>query len=305
MTVVIHSTDVGAPALSNAAGSLIAILDHCLVGALGWTKPFSGVNKAVYQMPPGSNGHFLRVDDTDGANGSNARIVGYETMTSVDAGTGPFPTAAQVSGGGYAYKGLTGSGKPWAFFGSGAFFHFMWLPGATNRSILSFGQLIGRKQGDAYHTLLSCNSAAGEIASSTTTSAHVMSVTMYASHSLCRSYHGAGGAVLSGYRMVQNFSEANPAGPATTSPFPDPLTGGMNLSRVVSVEASEIRRGFIPGLWVVTHQAAQVALSFSNGDTVAGQPATELEGVGFELQSVTVAGSTGWWAFEISDTWYD
>lgn len=305
MTVVIHSTDVGAPVLSNAAGSLIAILDYCLVGALGWTKPFSGVNKAVYQMPPGSNGHFLRVDDTDGANGSNARLVGYETMSSIDVGTAPFPTATQVPGGSYAYKGGTGSGKYWAFFGSGAFFHLVFVPGTTNRHLLGFGQIITRKQGDAFHSLLSCNTAAGEIAPNAGTSSSILNQTAYNSHSLCRSYHGAGAAIASCYRMVQNFSEPNPAGPSTTCPFPDPLTGGMNLSRVASAEPSEIRRGMIPGLWVVAHRAADILIPFASGDTVSGQPGTELAGMGFELQSATMAGSTGWWAIETSDTWYD
>ena len=150
MTVVIHSTDVGAPSLGNAAGSLIAVLDYCLVGALGWTKPFSGVNKAVYQMPPGSNGHFLRVDDTDGSSGSNARLVGYETMSSLDVGTGAFPTDAQVPGGDYAYKGGAESGKYWAFFGSGAFFHLIFVPGTSNRHLLGFGQIITRKQGGCF-----------------------------------------------------------------------------------------------------------------------------------------------------------
>ena len=305
MTVVIHSTDVGAPSLGNAAGSLIAILDYCLVGALGWTKPFSGTNKAVYQMPPGSNGHFLRVDDTDGANNSHARIVGYETMTSVDAGTGPFPTAAQVSGGSYAHKGPTGSGRAWAFFGSGAFFHLFWLPAATNRSVLSFGQIISRKQGDAYHTLLSCNTGAGDIAPTYSTNGNILASTNYASHTLCRSYHGGGGAILSGYRMVQNFAETNPTGPSSSTPFPDPITGGMNLCRVASVESLELRRGLVPGLWAVAHKPYDVALSFATGDTVSGQPGTELAGMGFELQSVTGSGSLGWWAIETSDTWYD
>lgn len=305
MTVVIHSTDVGAPSLGNAAGSLIAVLDYCLVGALGWTKPFSGVNKAVYQMPPGSNGHFLRVDDTDGASGSHARIVAYETMSSIDVGTAPFPTAAQVSGGSYAYKGPTGSGRYWAFFGSGAFFHLIWTPGNSNRGTLSFGQIISRKQGDAYHTLLSCNTVAGEPATNASTNGNLLANANYASHTLCRSYHGGGGAILSGYRMVQNFAETNPLGPSSVTPFPDPITGGMNLCRVASVESLELRRGLVPGLWAVAHKAPDVALSFATGDTVSGQPGTELAGMGFELQSVTNAGSAGWWAIETSDTWYD
>lgn len=66
----------------------------------GWTKAFSGTNKAAYRQPTsGANGLYLRVDHTTTA--LDARFVGYETMSDVDTGTAPFPTAAQVSGGLY------------------------------------------------------------------------------------------------------------------------------------------------------------------------------------------------------------
>lgn len=304
MTVVIHSTDVGAPSLGNAAGSLIAILDYCLVGALGWTKPFSGTNKAVYQMPPGSNGHFLRVDDTDGTNNSHARIVGYETMSSIDIGTGPFPTAAQLSGGSYAYKGPAGSGRAWAFFGSGAFFHLIWLPAGTNRSMINFGQLIGRKAGDVYHTLLNAASQSGDVANSTTTSSSNVMSTYGANHSLCRSYSGAGSAVLGALKLTRELMDNSPTGPAAPTPFPDPVTGGLNLTQTAIMESPCIRRGIVPGLWAVAHQASAINLVFATGDTVSGQSGGDLQGRGFELQSTTVAGGSGWWAFETSDTWY-
>ena len=77
------------------------------------------------------------------------------------------------------------------------------------------------------------------------------------------------------------------------------------MCRVASVESLELRRGLVPGLWAVAHKASDVALSFATGDTVSGQPGTELAGMGFELQSITVSGSSGWWAIETSDTWYD
>lgn len=67
-----------------------------------WVKVYAGTNKAVYRSThPQSNGHYLRVDDTGT---TQARVRGFETMTDVDAGTGPFPTDAQVSGGGVWQK---------------------------------------------------------------------------------------------------------------------------------------------------------------------------------------------------------
>ena len=43
MTTITNATS-GAPTLSGTAGSLVAVLDFCLVTTLGWTKPFSGTN---------------------------------------------------------------------------------------------------------------------------------------------------------------------------------------------------------------------------------------------------------------------
>lgn len=109
MTVRIYrSTDAAAPVLTGVAGSLVALLDACLVngyGALtaaGWTKAFTAANKGAYkQNLTASNnaaGMLLYVDDTGpGAGGAKeARATGFETMTAITpTGTGQFPTAGQ------------------------------------------------------------------------------------------------------------------------------------------------------------------------------------------------------------------
>ncbi|RYF39219.1 MAG: hypothetical protein EOO27_49535, partial [Comamonadaceae bacterium] len=83
------------------------------MAAAGWTKAFSATNVAVYKSTAvGSNGFCYRVDDT-GTLG--ARVVGYEAMTDAATGVGPFPTAAQMSGGGWWAKSVTANttGIPW------------------------------------------------------------------------------------------------------------------------------------------------------------------------------------------------
>ena len=64
---IYRSSDAGAPSLTGAAGSLIALLDACLrtgygtkAGA-GWTKPFTGTNIAAFRQGAGGNGRYLRV----------------------------------------------------------------------------------------------------------------------------------------------------------------------------------------------------------------------------------------------------
>lgn len=116
MTVRVYkSTDVSAPVLTGQAGSLIAVLDACLVNgygakvAAGWTKPFTGTNKAVYQ-PGLSAPNFYRVLD-DGSLGSyttrNATIKAFTAMTDVDTGSNPSPSADSTSYVNFVPKSLT------------------------------------------------------------------------------------------------------------------------------------------------------------------------------------------------------
>lgn len=54
----------------------------------GWTKAFSGTNIAVYRSQDVlSPKHYLRVRDSYG---KYATVIGYEAMTAVSTGTGPF-----------------------------------------------------------------------------------------------------------------------------------------------------------------------------------------------------------------------
>lgn len=120
MFTVYRCTDSGAPSLSGVAGSLTALLDACLVNgygslpAAGWTKPFVDTGKAVYRNAAAAVARsYYRVTDV----GTTwARIRGYDAMSSVDAGTGEFPTSTVISGDGlFAYKSSTAdtTPRPW------------------------------------------------------------------------------------------------------------------------------------------------------------------------------------------------
>lgn len=90
------SDDVGAPDLTNVAGSLIAVLDWILdvAGGTHWEKVFTGTNKAVYRATAGER-YYFRVDDTLG---QVARFQAYETMSDVDTGTNQWPGTGSAYG---------------------------------------------------------------------------------------------------------------------------------------------------------------------------------------------------------------
>lgn len=107
MAVTVYkSTDGSAPVLTGEVDKLCLLLRAILVdgygakAAAGWTETYDGANKKVFRQG-GGNQLYLRVqDDGPGAGGAKeARITGYETMSDVDTGTGPMPTAAQGVGG--------------------------------------------------------------------------------------------------------------------------------------------------------------------------------------------------------------
>ena len=86
---VIKWSDTGAPTLDKTAGSLIAVLDFCLPQR-GWTKEFSGTNKAVYRAGSGNRKFYRVLDDNSGVYSSHyfAALTGYDSMTDVDTGAG-------------------------------------------------------------------------------------------------------------------------------------------------------------------------------------------------------------------------
>jgi hypothetical protein len=90
-----RSTDLGAPTLTDAEGSLIEVLDWAFAGS-GWTKVFSGTNKAVYRPGSAARGRrYYRVADDGTTSCPNegrrcARITAYCSMSGVDTGTEPF-----------------------------------------------------------------------------------------------------------------------------------------------------------------------------------------------------------------------
>ena len=87
------STDASAPVLTGQAGSLISVLDACLVDgygaktAAGWAKAFTGTNQAAYRAPAGNRLYLSVYDDASGTGGAKeASVRCFEVMTSISGG---------------------------------------------------------------------------------------------------------------------------------------------------------------------------------------------------------------------------
>ena len=320
MSVVIYkSDDAGAPALlANNAGALIAVLDACLVdgygakAGAGWTKAFSDVNLAAYLQGTGGDGMYCRIDDTSGP---NARIRGYETMSDVNTGTGPFPTDVQISGGCYVNKHDGGAGsRKWMVVASPYAFYF-WSQYDTNSAgsssgLTFFGTIKSFKAVDDFGCMVMASPSSSK-SNNVINSAQDNGGAWCAlnnsllGHFIARAYGQVGGAVPAGKRMeslrtrYQGFNSISTYAKdwisnILTGVFPSPVDGSINIAPVVVNESNAEDRGYLPGLWVPMHAHQSYGSIF---DTFDG----EGEHAGKTFVFFNVYGAH--FALEITDTW--
>lgn len=164
MTVRLYSSlDASAPQLGPASGTLIAVLDACLVDGYGskapagWTKAFANsTTGASYRQGAGSNGLYLNVDDSAGA---IVRARGFEEMSAYGVGVGPFPTDLQLSGGNWLLKhdGLAGN-RAWWLVATERTFYFWTAYDANasqiNGALFIFGDITPSRSSDPYATMI-------------------------------------------------------------------------------------------------------------------------------------------------------
>jgi hypothetical protein len=164
---VYRSSDAAAPVLSGQAGALLAVLDACLVNgygakaAAGWTKPFVNAgNKGCYRGGSGAQ-MSVAIDDSASLATSGAReaqMRGYEVLTSVSAGNGPFPTVAQVANSGLIIRKsqtADATANPWVVVADDkTFYLFIDTKDFTGYGGYMFGDVYSLKAGDLYRAMI-------------------------------------------------------------------------------------------------------------------------------------------------------
>lgn len=130
------------------------------VAPLGWEKPFSATNVAVYRASSVEGTRmYLRVDES--VDGREARVRGYENMTDASTGTGPFPTTSQQVNGVFWPKASTATSaqRDWTIIGDHrtVYVHLNGVDSASlptvfrlNGSVWGFGDFKSFKAGDPY-----------------------------------------------------------------------------------------------------------------------------------------------------------
>lgn len=302
---VYRSTDASAPVLTGEVGKLVALLDACLVNgygakaAAGWGKAYTDTNYGAYR-PASGNRPYLRVDDT---NAQMSRVVGYSSMSSLLAGTNPFPTDTQFAGGLYVRKSITANNtaRPWLLIAGPTAFYLFVYGGSTTFGTygggdnhLGFGDAISYLNNDTTDSFLIAATDTSTTATTATLNRQpvVAYGTALAGHYMAHNYTGTGGSFQFGKRAPNVYAQANSG--ATAAPYPESVTGGLHLDKMLILESNLSIRGELPGAWGLGHAYT----SFTNGDTFTGT-STGISGYTFLL---ALTGTYGM-AFRTDEGW--
>lgn len=242
----------------------------------GWSKVYAGTNKAVYRSNHvQSAGHYLRVDDTDLM---FSRVRGYESMSDVDTGDGPFPTDAQMSGGAYWWKSVAA--------GAGGVIYRIFADERTVLAAISvasvynvtnlaaplrgFGDPIALSpSGDAWASFLSGN---GDAWTTATRGALDSQVSSNVSGLCCmaRAISGLGNSVLVNTRAFSGVEEMLSGADSWLGTLPSDVDGQIKTARIMLRETAAVNgpRAVVPGVYYVPQNGAIDLLG--DGDMLDG-----------------------------------
>lgn len=225
---------------------------------LGWSKAFSGTNKAAYRSNILTGTRlYLRVDDNNPTADGNKHALcrGYETMTDVDNGTGLFPTVSQMTNGTFITKSSVSdsSARPWVLVGDGVTFYFFWawsLSYPTSNEAFCFGDIKPEMDSDPYICMIAGPSAVYSSWPGQMTNFHALTsgLTTQSYHYLARNYTQVGGSVAFG--KLGNSIGSTFGGSGMT--YPAALNNGLYISPIYIVDGLFIR-GLMCGIYQPLH----------------------------------------------------
>lgn len=273
--------------LATTAGTLVAVLDHCLQAA-GWTIAYSDTNRRAYRQG-GAMERYVWVDDT--ATAATARFRVYDTMSGIDTGTVPTPSESQQSGGLYIYKSNSTAARPWAVLATETDF-YLYIghqdavlsdnPAVYKQMFAVFEAEYGSPDATVIVGNYLISQVGGAVGSINT------SIAATSGHYAVR----AGESVAVG-KMADSRTGGNRIASAG-EPFPGPR--GLMLAPIYIITPDGQTVGQMPGVFAPLHNMPAAPF-----DTFSGLG--ELAGREFMLINCSGAGSQSRVAWEISDTW--
>jgi len=285
-SIVRRATVTGAqvltiPAQGFADGAVAGTLSTRVAPA-DWERVFSDTGKAVFRSKatgPGCTRFYYRFSDSV-AGSSKFILRGYEAMSDVDTGIGPYPTTGQVGGSGMrVIMSGTSTARPWVAVADGRTVYMHTCFDESAAYGMSFGDLSPFSGVDGFAAV----AWAGELGQIS------RGLNMY----LPRAASGVGSAIQSGLHLMFDASGAS------GRDYPSPIDGGMLLQRPVigtdggSASSSALR-------------FACRGLMHCSANPVSGSPwviFSSADGVGGRVLVVRDNGTSDAVAYAIDEDW--
>jgi len=323
------SADSGSVVLNGTSGSLIALLDQCLVSgsaskpACGWTKPFANSsNLGCWTQATGSLMTLFINDSVPNtkslAQSREAWATGWESLSVLGGpcgtGSGQFPTPDQVLTSGHVVVRKTTSAdsltRPWVLYADSSSFYLFIQTGDTTvagcYNAFFFGDVFSLAgTSDIWKCMIqgrvvenSTAATAGQVDNSDVIFAFNATTTTYFGHYIARTAGGRGNS-LQVYKMGDASKTALDLVSAEYMVgivgCPNPVDNSIYLSPVLVCEpANKSIRGRMRGMYHICHPLT----SFGDGQIIYG--ANDFAGKTFQV--VKPGYNSGMWAIEISNT---
>lgn len=319
---VYKSTDIGAPTLNGLTGSLINVLDGCLVNGYGnkpgagWTTLYTSATSSGSVYRPGAgNRHFFQVNDTgDGAGSTKeARITGFVSgsitsfvvTSSLTGSYGYFPNTSGSSAGSYIVQRKSNNTSSTAIIwvctadSRSCYFFAQSNDTASNYTAFGMGDFYSLVPNDTYNSFV-CGRMVDNTAVNTAERLDVLStVSATSDFHVPRGWDQAAinGAGLNMGRTGNIFGSAAATFGANLN-NPNPADGGQYFSNIWISDkwttSPVTLRGRIRGLWHWAHAVT----GWQDQDTFAGLG--DLAGKTFLF--LKTSGNLGCYMIETSNT---
>lgn len=241
----------------------------------GFTKSFSGTNKAVYRSDDVTGlRHYWRVLDAGGTGGGGREAVhaGYVTMSDVDTGTDIFPTTAQYPSGFFLGKSTVAdtSGRHWVVITDGKTVYGFFFADTTTASgnitapnscihTCVFGDMLSFRAGDIY------SSVTGGVAATTLFSTTVYNSLFNGTTSITNGTASTSVPILTsprdytavaGARAMQAYGSGlgTTLGASAYLSYPHMIDNGFYMAPVLLTQGTPaLIRGRLPGYFEPLH----------------------------------------------------
>lgn len=209
----------------------------------GWEKVFGATNKSVFRSTDVTGARFsLWVDDS---NGMYARVRGFEAMTDVDTGSGPFPTDVLLSGGGYWHKSMLENSTPTPYLlaadpklvlqaiacGVGS------SPSYVATAVYGFGEGVHlNPSGDPFAAVLSAAGSSNNSHGQGGLSGALVDSSSSGGAFFARAWQGLGGAVYARPIPESGATGSLSGNDPTMGDAPSPVDGSVKMARMLLKE---------------------------------------------------------------------